>query len=88
MEFNSNILKKEKLSKTAEKEKKSLIEDFSKLMDKCCTYPVTTDEELDEVIRMCDDFSKAHNYNFAGKLSICLLDEVSRQMKKRKQKNA
>ena len=51
MNFESSILKKETLSKTAAKEKESLIEDFSKLMEKCCTYPVQTDEELREVIR-------------------------------------
>lgn len=52
MNFESSILKKETLSKTAAKEKESLIEDFSKLMEKCCTYPVQTDEELREVIRL------------------------------------
>ena len=40
MNFESSILKKETLSKTAAKEKESLIADFSKLMEKCCTYPV------------------------------------------------
>lgn len=34
MNFESSILKKETLSKTAAKEKESLIEDFSKLMEK------------------------------------------------------
>ena len=86
MNFESSIVKKETLSKTAAKEKESLIEDFSKLMEKCCTYPVQTDEELREVIRLCDQFSNAHKYKFAGNLSVCLIDEISRQMKKRQQK--
>ena len=86
MNFESSILKKETLSKVAAKEKESLIADFSKLMEKCCTYPVQTDEELREVIRLCDQFSNAHKYKFAGNLSVCLIAEIPRQMKKRQQK--
>lgn len=39
MNFESSILKKETLSKTAAKEKESLIADFSKLMENAAHIP-------------------------------------------------
>lgn len=65
------------------RERNLMIQDFSKLMEKCCTYPVSTSEEFDEIVRLSDEFIKSHNYRLASELSLCMLDELSRQVKKK-----